>query len=152
PLSGVNKRRVMSSDTASLAAFRRLLETAAAQPDERRAVSLTDSLMGPTGGALLRRCAIPHEFDRALLQDLGGLSEAEADEYYTQFAELSLMQITENGMSMHERWRRPLWDWWLAGDRRDEFSLINKGLVQWFAAPATSTGEDPLARRRMFHT
>ena len=48
----------MSSDAASLAAFRQLLATTASQPDAGRAVLLTDSLVGPAAGALLRRCAI----------------------------------------------------------------------------------------------
>src|SRR5262249_30431410 len=78
----------MSSDNASLPAFRQLLETAASLSDPGRAVLLTDSLMGPTAGALLRRCAIPHEFDRALLRHLGDLDEAKTSEYYAQFAEL----------------------------------------------------------------
>jgi tetratricopeptide (TPR) repeat protein len=141
----------VSSETASLAAFRQLLETTGSQPDAPRAVLLTDGLVGPAAGALLRRCAIPHEFDRALLRHLGDLDESQADERYTQFAELSLMQITDSTLSMHERWRQPLWHWWLDVARRSEFTAINGALVEWFAAPATLTGEDPAARRRMFH-
>ena len=141
----------MSRNTASLAAFRQLLETTASQPDTGRAVLLTDSLVGQPAGALLRRCAIPHEFDRALLRRLGDLDEAEADERYAQFAELSLMQIAESSLSMHERWRQPLWRWWLDGARRSEFKALSEALVEWFAAPASPTGEDPAARRRMFH-
>jgi tetratricopeptide (TPR) repeat protein len=141
----------MSSDAASLAAFRQLLETTASQPGTPSAVLLTDGLVGPAAGALLRRCAIPHEFDRALLRHLGDLSEAHADEWYAQFAELSLMQVTDTTLGMHERWRQPLWHWWLDVARRSEFTALNETLVEWFAAPATQTGEDPGARRRMFH-
>jgi tetratricopeptide (TPR) repeat protein len=141
----------MSSDASSLAAFRQLLETTASQPGTPSAVFLTDGLVGPAAGALLRRCAIPHEFDRALLRRLGDLSEAEADECYAQFAELSLMQVTDTTLSMHAQWRQPLWHWWLDVARRGEFTALNETLAEWFAAPATHTGEDPGARRRMFH-
>lgn len=139
-----------NSDSAELAAFRNLLEDSAqAGPDSP--VLMTDGLVGPVAGALLRRCAIPHDFDRALLRHLGDLDEAQADERYTQFAELSLMQIDDSTLSMHERWRRPLWHWWLDVARRSEFTALNEALVEWFAAPANLTGEDPAARRRMFH-
>lgn len=141
----------MSSDTTSLDAFRQLLETTTSLPDARHAVSLTDSLVGPVAGTLLRRCAIPHDFDRALLRHLGALDEAQADERYAQFAELSFMQISDSTLSMHERWRQPLWHWWLDVARRGEFTALNEAMVEWIAAPATITGEDPAARRRMFH-
>jgi tetratricopeptide (TPR) repeat protein len=138
------------SDNAALTAFRSLLEDAAkAGPDSP--VLMTDSLVGPSAGALLRRCAIPHEFDRALLRRLGDLDEAQADERYAQFAELSLMQMGDGTLSMHEQWRKPLWHWWLDVVRRGEFTAVNEVLVEWFVAPASLTGEDPVARRRMFH-
>jgi tetratricopeptide (TPR) repeat protein len=114
-------------------------------------VLLTENLVGPTASALLRRCAVPHEFDRALLRYLGDLSETEADERYAQFAELSLVQIHDNKLSIQERWRQPLWQWWLDVARRSEFTALNEALVEWFTAPPSSTGEDPIARRRMFH-
>ena len=138
------------SDSAALAEFRSLLEDAA-QPGPDSPVLMTDGLVGEVAGALLRRCAIPHDFDRALLRHLGDLEEAQADERYAQFAELSLMQISDSTLSMHERWRQPLWHWWLGVTRRDEFRVVSEELVDWFSAPTTSTGEDPAARRRMFH-
>lgn len=138
------------SDSVALAAFRSLLEdTAKASPDSP--VLMTESLVGAAAAALLRRCAIPHEFDRALLRRLGNLDETQADERYAQFAELSIMQIGDGSLSMHEQWRKPLWYWWLDAVRREEFTALNKALVEWFAAPASPTGEDPFARRRMFH-
>lgn len=138
------------NDRAALAAFRSLLEDVAnVGPDSP--VLMTDGLVGPSAGALLRRCAIPHEFDRALLRRLGDLDESQADERYAQFAELSLMQIGDGTLSMHEQWRKPLWHWWLDVARRGEFTAVNEVLVEWFAAPASLTGDDPVARRRMFH-
>lgn len=138
------------SDRAALAAFRSLLKDTA-QPGLDNPVLLTDGLVGPADGAFLRRCAIPHAFDQALLRELGALSEAEASRLYARFAELSLMQIGDSTLSMHERWRKPLWQWWLDPAQRNEFAAINEACVKWFAAPAAATGEDPVARRRMFH-
>ena len=133
------------SDSAALAEFRSLLEDAA-QPGPDSPVLMTDGLVGEVAGALLRRCAIPHDFDRALLRHLGDLEEAQADERYAQFAELSLMQISDSTLSMHERWRQPLWHWWLGVTRRDEFRVVSEELVDWFSAPTTSTGEVILPR------
>jgi tetratricopeptide (TPR) repeat protein len=140
----------MTDDSEALAAFRRLLEDTT-QPGPDNPVRLTDSLVGPEAGSLLRRCGVPHDFTRALLQRFCACSEAEAGERYAQFAELSIMQIEDGKLSLHERWRQPLWLWWLAPAQRDEFVAINQDLVEWFTVPASLTGEDPAARRRMFH-
>ena len=141
----------MTEDSDPLAAFRRLLDTAARQPDGG-AVTLTDTLVGPARGALLRRCAVPQDFDIALLRQIGELDLAQAQACYEQFAELSIIQINDQSLSIHERWRQPLWRWWQDDAQRAEFSALNERLVRWFAAmPASATGEDPAARRRMFH-
>lgn len=134
-----------------LAAFRQLLERTTSLPDSERPVQLTNRLVGPQAAVLLRRCAVPHEFDRALLQHLGELDEDEADARYTEFAELSLMQLGETTLAVHQRWRAPLWRWWLQDEQRAEFTALSERLVAWFTAPANATGEDPTARRRMFH-
>jgi tetratricopeptide (TPR) repeat protein len=140
----------MKDDSDSLAAFRRLLETTTAPAGADSPELLTDSLVGSEAGALLRRCAVPHEFDRALLQHLGGLDAAEAAERYAQFSELSVMQINDGALCVHERWRRSLWRWWLDDSRRAEFVALNETLVEWFAARAEQ-GDATAARRRMFH-
>jgi tetratricopeptide (TPR) repeat protein len=145
----------MTADAAAapdpLAAFRQLLEHTRSLPDAERPLQYTDRLVGPTAAVLLRRCAVPHEFDRALLQRLGDLDEAEADARYAEFAELSLMELGETTLAVHERWRAPLWRWWLQQAQRDEFTALSERLVAWFTLPANATGEDPAARRRMFH-
>jgi hypothetical protein len=97
----------------SLAAFRQLLEGRGTQFEADRPVVLTDALVGPEFGAVLRRCAVPHEFDRPLLERLGGWSPTEADQHFLDFSELSIMQFTGDALSVHERWRKPLWSWWL---------------------------------------
>lgn len=142
----------MSDDPESLAKFRQLLETTTLRPDASSATSLTDTLVGAQDGALLRRCAVPHEFNSALLQRLGGLDAAQAEARYEQFAELSLIQINDDSLTVHERWRQLIWSWWLADARRADFVALSRLLADWFAAmPASTTGEDPAARQHMFH-
>ena len=141
----------MSDDSDSLATFRRLLESTTAPSGADSPVLLTDSLVGPAAGAVLRRCAVPHEFDPALLQRLGTYGEAEAAERYAQFSELSVIQVNADALCVHERWRRPLWSWWLEDTQRAEFVALNEALVEWFAAMPERSGDDTAARRRMFH-
>lgn len=139
-------------DADRIEAFRRLLESARS-PDTAAdsPVLLTDRLVGPLVGDLLRCCGVPHEFDAALLARIGGLSMEAAEQRYAQFTELSMVQIGETSLSVHERWRLPLWRWWLADEQRARFVALNETLVDWFTRPASPTGEDPAARRRMFH-
>jgi tetratricopeptide (TPR) repeat protein len=136
---------------ASVEALRRLLVSAAAHTDADSPVLLTDRLVGPQAGALLRCCAVPHQFDSALLAWMGELDSAAADALYTRFTELSLMQVDEATLSVHERWRAELWRWWLAPEQRTRFAALSERLVSWFTRPADPSGEDPWARRRMFH-
>ncbi|WP_418317184.1 hypothetical protein [Piscinibacter sakaiensis] len=141
-----------AGEAQSLAAFRRLLEAAS---DEKtaadRPVQMTDRLLGAEAGRLLRRCAVPHEFDPPLLAWLGELDADAAEERYVQFTELAIVQINDDSLSVHERWRKPLWRWWLADAQREQFSAVSERLVEWFTVPADPSGEDPAARRRMFH-
>lgn len=140
----------MSDDTVSLTAFRRLLETATTRTGADSMVLMTDSLVGQAAGAVLRCCAVPHEFDCALLRHVGTYSEAEASDRYAQFSELSIMQVNANALSVHERWRRQLWNWWLDERQRTEFVALNEKLVDWFTVPHEGS-DDTAARRRMFH-
>jgi tetratricopeptide (TPR) repeat protein len=139
------------SDEQSIEAFRRLIESASAPATTESPVLLTDRLVGPAAGDLLRRCAVPHDFDCELLAWIGGVGPVEAEERYAQFTELSLMQVHESSLSVHERWREPLWRWWLADAQREHFVALSERLVQWFTKPVNPTGEDVNARRRMFH-
>ncbi|MDM0032829.1 tetratricopeptide repeat protein [Variovorax sp. J22P271] len=140
----------MTDDAISLEAFRKLLETSTASNSADSPVILTDSLVGSRAGAVLRRCAVPHEFDRALLQQLGECDQVEAEALYAQFAELSIIQINEGALCLHERWRRLLWNWWLDAAQRHEFAALSEKLVGWFAA-AAEQGDPAAIRRRAFH-
>jgi tetratricopeptide (TPR) repeat protein len=138
-------------DAASIEAFRRLIESASAQATTEGPVLLTDRLVGPVAGDLLRRCAVPHDFDCELLAWIGGIGPDEAEQRYAQFTDLSLIEVSETSLRVHESWREPLWRWWLADAQRERFVALSERLVEWFTRPASPTGEDPNARRRMFH-
>lgn len=140
-----------AGDTASIESLRRLLESASAPAAAEGPVLLTDRLVGPVVGDLLRCCAVPHEFDCALLAWIGGIGPGEAEARYAQLTELSMMQVGRTSLSVHERWRESLWRWWLADAQRGRFVALSERLVEWFTRPASPTGEDPAARRRMFH-
>jgi tetratricopeptide (TPR) repeat protein len=132
-------------------AFRRLLESAAAQATAEGPVLLTDRLVGPVAGGLLRRCAVPHDFDCELLAWIGGIGPDEAEERYGRFTDLSMIEVRDTSLRVHESWRKPLWHWWLADTQRECFVALSQRLVEWFTRPVSPTGEDPNARRRMFH-
>ena len=134
-----------------LAAFRKLLEGAAAQHQAESPVVLTDGLVGPELGAVLRRCAAPHDFDRRLLQRLGGWTATESDLRFLEFSELSIMQIAGDALSVHERWRKPLWSWWLQEEQRNQFLALSESLAEFFGANAGESGSETDQRRQMFH-
>lgn len=138
-------------EAVTIDAFRRVLESSRALAGADSPVLLIERLVGPLAADLLRQCAVPHEFDSALLAFIGGLDTEAAEQRYMQFTELSLVQIGETSLSVHERWREPLWRWWLADAQRARFAALSERLVLWFTQPASLTGEDPAARRRMFH-
>ena len=151
-LASSQSSRLMTGPTPdALAAFQQLLEGTGPQGEAERPVVLTDALVGQELGAVLRRCAVPHEFDRRLLEQLGGFSAAEAEQHFQEFCELSIMQFTGDALSVHERWRKPLWSWWLEDEQRAEFVALNESLVEWFGAGALATGSETDERRQMFH-
>lgn len=147
----------MSEPPLELEAFRKLLETTSISSQQERPIVESDALVGPELGPVLRRCAVPHEFDRALLALLGQSDQQTADDRFETFSELSLMQVQVAGetMSVHERWRRPLWAWWLREEQRPEFVALSRSLADWFDAQEKSETGDQLrevpARKRMFH-
>jgi tetratricopeptide (TPR) repeat protein len=135
----------------ALAAFRQLIDSANSQGEAGQPVVLTDALLGPHLGVVLRRCAVPHEFDRPLLELLGGWSTAEAEQHFVEFSELSIMQLADDALGVHERWRKPLWTWWLRDEQRPDFVALNESLSEWFRTTALAAGSETDQRRQMFH-
>lgn len=122
----------MTGDLDPLAAFRRMLQADTTEMAGTDAGNVVDDLVDRESGRVLRQCAVPHEFESSLLQYLGGYSDEEARARYQQFAELSIMQIGVGGLSMHERWRKQLWRWWLSEERRSDFMALSGRLADWF--------------------
>jgi len=140
----------------SLAAFKQLLEHAQAHREVEAPVTLTEALVGPERAPILRACAIPHEFGRDLLQIIGDWRSAdEANRCYDAFSELSIVQPGAKGLSVHERWRKPLWTWWLRGENLAEFERISRHLADYFSAAADPEGgaaaAEALLRAHMYH-
>jgi tetratricopeptide (TPR) repeat protein len=140
----------------SLAAFKELLEHAQAHREVEAPVTLTDALVGPERGRILRACAIPHEFGRDLLQVLGGWdSKDEANRCYDAFAELSIVQPCARGLSIHDRWRKPLWTWWLRDANLGEFERFSRVLAGYFTGASDPEGGagavEALLREHMYH-
>jgi len=137
--------------TDALAAFRQLIDNANSQGEAGQPVVLTDALVGPELGVVLRRCGVPHEFDRPLLEVIGGWSTAEAEQHFLEFSELSIMQLAGDSLTVHERWRKPLWAWWLREEEREQFVALNESLTEWFRTKALADGSETDQRRQMFH-
>jgi tetratricopeptide (TPR) repeat protein len=135
----------------ALAAFRQLIDTANSQGEAGQPVVLTDALVGPELAVVLRRCAVPHEFDRPLLELLGGWSTVEAEQHFLEFSELSIMQFAGDALAVHERWREPLWTWWLRDEQRADFVALNESLSEWFRTRGLAGGSETDQRRQMFH-
>ena len=99
---------------------------------------------------MLRACAIPHEFDRDLLRILWDWpTPEEADRCYHAFAELSMFQPGANGLTMHDRWRMPLWKWWFRDENRAEFQRISRRLADWFAGSPDPAGGPAAVEARL---
>jgi tetratricopeptide (TPR) repeat protein len=146
----------MSEPPLELEAFRKLLEATSISSQQQRPILESDALVGPELGPVLRRCAVPHEFDRALLALLGESDQQTAAERFETFSDLSLMQVANETLSVHERWRRPLWAWWLREEQRPEFVALSRSLADWFDGlekSEISGGQrrEVPARKRMFH-
>lgn len=140
----------------SLAAFKQLLEQARASPDVEAPVTLTEALAGAERAPVLRACAIPHEFGRDVLKILGGWRSAdEANRCYDAFSELSIVQPSAKGLSIHERWRKPLWAWWLREENRAEFQRISRQLTEYYSGTPDPAGGaaavEALLREHMYH-
>jgi len=147
----------MSSEAdGSLAAFKRLLDHASSDAEELAPVTFTEALVGGTRANVLRRCAIPHEFNCEMLRVLEpSLTAEEASRCYDRFLELSIIQVRGEVLSMHERWRKPLFKWWLRPENYAEFAEVSRRLAANFLA--TDRREDagsevePTLRKHLYH-
>jgi tetratricopeptide (TPR) repeat protein len=146
----------VTDPAGSLAAFKQLLEQTRTTPEAEAPVAFTEALAGADRAPVLRACAIPHEFGRDLFRMLSGWRSAdEANQCYDAFSELSIVHPSATGLSIHERWRKPLWAWWLREENRAEFERISRRLAEYFSGPADPAGGaaavEALLREHMYH-
>ena len=145
-----------SESRDTLAAFKQLLDRATSDSEALAPLTLTDALVGPVRANVLRRCAIPHEFNREMLSVIEpSLTSTEASRCYDAFMELSIIQVGSDVLSMHERWRKPLFNWWLRQENRTEFEEVSHRLADYFLAanrPADVGAEvEPSLRKHLYH-
>jgi tetratricopeptide (TPR) repeat protein len=125
-------------------------------------VELLLEQMDPEQARDLRLCAIPHEFDPAILRALvPELSEEESRERCETFSKLSMVATRDERLAMHQESRRHLFEQWLTDHVGQEFVAANKRLVAEFDNRAARLQQqsatdraDPLEsaeRNRMFH-
>ena len=102
---------------------------------------------------LLRRCAIPHQFNPGIVRSLadGDLSEAQAAQKLERLSRLAVVSPGSHGFALHDRARGYLFRLWLTGEKIDEFRRISRRLVEHFSAPNESADAERSGRRRMFH-
>jgi tetratricopeptide (TPR) repeat protein len=138
---------------SSFADFQRLI----AQTSENPAHASVDLLLGqmdPAAAKHLELCAVPHQFDLAILRLLAPEIEAQQVEVrYQEFSRLSLVIHRKDALALHDEARRFLFDRWLTSNTA-EFKLANARLVQHFEKSVSKQNSYDSAyasRQRMFH-
>ncbi len=137
--------------------FESLLEELGAAA-EGAGVSSTEVLLRvlpPTEAETLRLCAIPHDFDAALVAVLvPGLTAEEAEQRCRRLAELSVLADERGRLALHGSVRRELFAAWLLPEAREAFVAVSRRLADHFgraAAASPDAAAELLARRRVFH-
>jgi tetratricopeptide (TPR) repeat protein len=135
--------------------FERLLRQA---DGEAATTSAYVGLLEPGLADLFERCAIPHEFDAALLRILSpALGADDAARRFEELAALSLVAPALPGrLALHSTVRRDLFRTWLAPARRPELARISARLDAHLSAVIAATPEgspehELALRRRMYH-
>ncbi len=118
-------------------------------------VELLLQQMEPISARLLRLCAIPDQFNPAILQALDlSLDAAQAERHYREFSNLSIITPGEDGLSMHEDVRRYLFAQWIGPPTNAEFTDASARLVGYFeqrAQQVEGAQRETIQVRRMFH-
>jgi tetratricopeptide (TPR) repeat protein len=95
---------------------------------------LLDTL-DPAEAALLRKCAITHQFTPEILRVLDPtLTEQEAEAQYDEISGLSMVIRTPDGLGLHDRAREELFPSWLEPEHHDELVALSCRLADHFAA------------------
>lgn len=136
-----------------IADFRKLLASVPTDPDARTTELLVQGL-DLEEGELLRRCAIPHQFDLTIVAVLAPeLSQDERRRCYDSFTQLPIVTPAVETLAMHDRSRKYLFQKWLEPEQQTEFAAISARLAEFFSKQegAASVTQESFPRRRMFH-
>lgn len=142
-------------DNSLLAEFQALTaQLSSTSPDD--SVEFLLEQMEPDSAKSLKLCAIPHQIDTDVLQVLDpSLTAEQAAERCDEFAELAIMTFNPDGMALHDKARRQLFEQWLGPPTHPDFPAASGRLVTFFDAKAeatTSAGEVEILRiASMFH-
>lgn len=137
----------------ALARFKQLLEGAGSSSADASCELLLAQLE-PALAQCFRLCAIPHQFDRALLKVLLPASgEAQIQAFCESLSRLALVNVRSDGLALHDTARSYLFGKWLEQNRQ-EFREANARLRDHFESHLTGTaGQEQIdaLRQRMFH-
>jgi tetratricopeptide (TPR) repeat protein len=121
-------------------------------------IDLLLAQLEPAAADLLRKCAIPHQFNDDTLRVLTpSLTPEGAAERFEQFSRLSAVIATPDGLALHDRVRQHLFSVWLgAAEYGREFREVSGRLVasitEQLRVEPLESEKDTLRRRRIFHS
>lgn len=137
----------------ALARFKQLL-TAAGSSSTDSGCELLLAQLEPALAQCFRLCAIPHQFDRAVLRVLlPAASEAQLQVFCESLSRLALVSIRSDGLALHDTARSYLFGKWLELNNR-EFVEANARLRDFFESQLKETPgqeKNDSLRQRMFH-
>lgn len=138
-----------------IAEFKALVDQLPNEGGLATSIGLLLQQMEARSAKLLKLCAIPHQFDLAILNILApDLDTAEAEKKYIEFSELSLVKKSQEGLALHDEARAYLFSEWLKPQNVLEFTAVNARLSTYFEqcmAGASSEALENLEPRWMFH-
>jgi tetratricopeptide (TPR) repeat protein len=104
--------------------------------------------MEPESARYLRLCAIPHQFDAEIMQALDqSLDTSRADLYCQEFSKLPVITFNQDGMALHDKARRHLFQQWIERPINPAFKTASERLVNYFDDYAKSAKNSESALR-----
>jgi tetratricopeptide (TPR) repeat protein len=122
---------VVTGNTDRLAEFSRLFDD---MPEGAGAgVELLIRKLGKLRGGMLRKLAITHSADAAILRVLDStLPEDKVEDLIANFARLSFLSVIDDRLVMHDEVRSYLLNWWRQDANRQEYAKVSEWLASYF--------------------
>jgi tetratricopeptide (TPR) repeat protein len=143
----------VADDRGAIDAFLRELAAARDASSEGASIEFVLRQMDERHARVLRRAAIPHDFDEAIIAVLD--PEADAASSARQLARLAMVVATGTGrLRLHDHARKHLFSWWLVPAQQQQFTLLSTRLIEHFeAAERQAVGAEAiyLRHQRIFH-